>query len=93
MFSEELLDFFNTHVSNSVMACLLVRLVFITHITNGIWVNLVELGKNIYEAVRDGLVGTLIIGTIVCGNSFFNLLLIGGAFLNAVVYPTQYTRT
>lgn len=91
MFSEYLIEFFDTYAKNSIVACLFVHLFLMTSVTPSTTNNLKNLLINVFIALRDGLIGTLMLGTILyC--SWEAVILMFCAFLNAVVYPTQYTR-
>jgi hypothetical protein len=90
MFTDYMLEFFNTYVVTAVMVCLIIRLILL-FVTADIPGNVRALYKNVVASVLDGTGATLIIGTLLyCGNGA--LILVALSFLNAVVYPTQYTR-
>lgn len=90
MFSDYLIEFFDTYAKNSIVACLFVHLFLITSVTPNIMTNLKNLLANVLIALRDGLIVTIIMGTILY-TGWEAVILIFCAFLNAVVYPTQYT--
>lgn len=90
MFTDYMLEFFNTYVVTAVICCLFVRLLLLC-VTADILENVRALYKTVIASVLDGVGATLIIGTLLyCGNGA--LIMIALSFLNAVVYPTQYTR-
>lgn len=91
MFSEYIIEFFDTYAKNSIVACLFVHLFLMTSVTPSIMTNLKNLLINVLIALRNGLIVAIIMGTILY-TGWEAVILIFCAFLNAVVYPTQYTR-
>lgn len=91
MFSEYIIEFFDTYAKNSIVACLFVHLFLMTSVTPSITNNLKNLLINVLIALRNGLIVAIIMGTILY-TGWEAVILIFCAFLNAVVYPTQYTR-
>lgn len=84
-----LLEFFDSYANISVEISILIHL-FLMHTTPEIMVNLKTLKETAVIAIRDGLTATLVLAFIF--SSKFSLILLCSAFLNAVVYPGQYTR-
>jgi hypothetical protein len=91
MFSEYIIEFFDTYAKNIIVACLFVHLFLMTSVTPSIMTNLKNLLINVFIALRNGLIVAIIMGTILY-TGWEAVILIFCAFLNAVVYPTQYTR-